>query len=130
MLAITLSIGAISATIVGLRSVLGFAGLGLGAVLMFFLANPISGATLPPEFLVGSWGAIGQWFPPGAGQTLIRTLSYFPEASTAFSWFVLGGWTALGLLLIWIGSFRKAKLQSQSRSVDPASNSTVEASEQ
>ena len=48
-LAITLSIGAISATIVGLRSVFGFAGLGLGAVLMFFFANPISGAALPPE---------------------------------------------------------------------------------
>ena len=106
-LAITLAIGAISATIVGLRSVLGYAGLGIGAVLMFFFANPISGAALPPEFLVGSWGAIGQWFPPGAGQTLIRTLSYFPEADQVFPWTVLGAWTALGLVLIWIGSLRK-----------------------
>lgn len=114
-LAITLSIGAISATIVGLRSVLGYAGLGIGAVLMFFFANPISGAALPPEFLIGSWGAIGQWFPPGAGQTLIRTLSYFPEASTAFLWLVLGGWTLLGLILIWIGSLK----QSRDRSIAP-----------
>jgi len=106
-LAITLSIGAISATIVGLHSVLGLAGLGLGAVLMFFFANPISGAALPPEFLVGSWGAIGQWFPPGAGLTLLRTLSYFPDASTTFPWLVLSGWALLGLLLIWIGSFKK-----------------------
>ena len=106
-LAITLSIGAISATIVGLRSVFGFAGLGLGAVLMFFFANPISGAALPPEFLVGSWGTIGQWFPPGAGLTLLRTLSYFPDASTTFPWLVLSGWAFLGLLLIWIGSLKK-----------------------
>lgn len=106
-LAITLSIGAISATIVGLRSVLGYAGLGIGAVLMFFFANPISGAALPPEFLIGSWGAIGQWFPPGAGQTLIRTLSYFPDASTLFPWLVLTGWSLLGLALIWIGSLKK-----------------------
>lgn len=111
-LAITLSIGAISATIVGLRSVLGMAGLGVGAALMFFFANPISGAALPPEFLVGSWGAIGQWFPPGAGQTLIRTLSYFPEASTSSPWLVLIAWTTLGLLLIWMGSL-KNKMQAR-----------------
>lgn len=107
-LAVMLSIGAISATIVGLRSILGYAGLALGAVLMFFFANPISGAALPPEFLVGPWGAIGQWFPPGAGQTLIRTLSYFPDASTVFPWLVLSGWTVFGLILIWIGSLRRA----------------------
>jgi hypothetical protein len=119
-LAITLSIGAISATIVGLRSVFGYAGLGVGAVLMFFFANPISGAALPPEFLIGSWGAIGQWFPPGAGQTLIRTLSYFPEASTAFSWLVLGGWTLLGLVLIWIGSLRNGRNRSIGQKRDDA----------
>ncbi|MFV0432575.1 MAG: hypothetical protein ACK5LO_01130 [Leucobacter sp.] len=113
-LAITLSIGAISATIVGLRSVLGYAGLGIGAVLMFFFANPISGSALPPEFLIGSWGAIGQWFPPGAGQTLIRTLSYFPDASTLFPWLVLTGWTLFGLILIWIGSLKKpARVESE-----------------
>lgn len=112
-LAITLSIGAISATIVGLRSVLGMAGLGVGAVLMFFFANPISGAALPPEFLVGSWGVIGQWFPPGAGQTLIRTLSYFPDASTTVPWLVLTAWTVFSLLLIWIGSFKNRKLGSE-----------------
>lgn len=73
---------------------------------MFFFANPISGAQLPPEFLVGSWGAIGQWFPPGAGLTLIRELSYFPDADATFPWLVLGGWTLLGLVLIWIGALR------------------------
>lgn len=73
---------------------------------MFLFANPISGAALPPEFLVGSWGAIGQWFPPGAGQTLIRTLSYFPDASTTFPWIVLVGWTLLGVVLLGIGGLR------------------------
>lgn len=68
VLAITLSIGAISATLVGLRGMFGSPGLAFGAVLMFFFANPISGAAMPPEFLVGSWGVVGQWFPPGPGR--------------------------------------------------------------
>ena len=105
-LAIMLAISAISATIIGLHSLLGYAGIALGAALMFLFANPISGAALPPEFLVGSWGAIGQWFPPGAGQTLIRTLSYFPDASTTFPWIVLVGWTLLGVVLLGIGGLR------------------------
>lgn len=105
-LAIMLAISAISATIIGLHSLLGYAGIALGAALMFLFANPISGAALPPEFLVGSWGAIGQWFPPGAGQTLIRTLSYFPYASTTFPWMVLVGWTLLGVVLLGVGGLR------------------------
>lgn len=118
VLAITLSIGAISATLVGLRGMFGSPGLAFGAVLMFFFANPISGAAMPPEFLVGSWGVVGQWFPQGAGQTLIRTLSYFPEASTGHQWFVLGGWTLIGLVLLWMGSIKHKRLQHASLAAD------------
>jgi len=40
---IMLGIAAISLTVLGLNSLLGFAGIGLGAVLMLFVANPLSG---------------------------------------------------------------------------------------
>lgn len=105
--AIGLSVLAISATLVGLRSLIGMPGLGLGAAVMFLLANPLSGATMPVEFLLAPWGAIGQWFPPGAGATLVRTLSYFPDAPTAFQWLVLGGWMLLGVALIGVAALRR-----------------------
>ncbi|HET8994283.1 MAG TPA: ABC transporter permease [Rhodococcus sp. (in: high G+C Gram-positive bacteria)] len=107
--AIGLALVAITAPIVGLRSLIGTPGIGVGAVLMMLVANPISAATMPVEFLLSPWGAIGQWFPPGAGATLLKELSYFPEASTAFSWAVLAGWTAVGVLLTAIAVVRERR---------------------
>lgn len=98
--AIALALAAIAMPIAGLRSLLGPAGIGLGAAVMMLIANPISGATLPPEFLVGSWGVIGQWFPPGAGAALLRNLSYFPDADSLQSWLVLAGWAIAGLVIL------------------------------
>ena len=60
----------------------------------------------PVEFLTAPWGAIGQWFPPGAAATLLRELSYFPRADTLFPWLVLAGWAVLGLLLSTLGHYR------------------------
>lgn len=97
--AIGLALVAITAPIVGLRSLIGAPGLGIGAALMMLVANPISAATMPVEFLLAPWGALGQWFPPGAGATLLKELSYFPDANTAFPWAVLAGWTVVGVLL-------------------------------
>lgn len=70
------------------------------------VANPISAAAVPVEFLLSPWGAVGQWFPPGAAATLLRELSYFPGADTTFPWLVLCGWAALGVLLSLVGHFR------------------------
>ena len=72
------------------------------------VANPISAAAVPVEFLAEPWGAIGQWFPPGAAATLVRELSYFPAADTTFSWLVLAAWAVGGLLLSMVGHFRTA----------------------
>jgi hypothetical protein len=104
--AFALALAAISATIVGAASVLGNAGLGVGPVVFLLFANPISSSTTPKEFLVGSWGDVGQWFPPGAGVTLLRDISYFPKADSTFPWLVLVAWTVLGYLLAMIGHFR------------------------
>lgn len=96
---IALAIAAISSTITGLAGLLGPAGVGLGAAFMMLVANPLSAAAVPVEFIPEPWGAFGQWLPPGAAATLIRNLSYFPEADVAFQWLVLSVWTLVGLAL-------------------------------
>lgn len=101
-----LSLLAIGAPIVGFAALVGRAGIAIGPVLFLLIANPISSAAQPLEFLVAPWGAVGQWFPPGAGATLIRDASYFPAADTTFPWLVLVGWAVAGILLALLGHFR------------------------
>ena len=79
------------------------AGLGVGAVVTMFIANPISGASMPSAFLPGAWGQIGQMMVPGASSALLRSIAYFPEAATSGQWLVLGSWMAVGLLAGVIG---------------------------
>lgn len=107
--AIALALAAISATIAGVTAVLGLAGLAVGPVVFLLFANPISSSATPKEFLPRPWGDIGQWFPPGAGSTLLRDLSYFPDANATFPWLVLAGWTVLGYLLGAVGHFRSSR---------------------
>lgn len=97
--AFALCLLAIGASIVGAATLIGRAGIAVGPIVFLLFANPIASAAAPKEFLPGAWGAVGQWFPPGAGATLIRDLSYFPEAPTAFPWLVLAVWSGAGLLL-------------------------------
>lgn len=97
---------AIGATIVGFAALVGRPGVAIGPVLFLLFANPIASAAQPVEFLPEPWGAVGQWFPPGAGATLLRDASYFPAADTTFPWLVLAGWAALGILLALLGHFR------------------------
>jgi hypothetical protein len=107
-LAFVLAFAAIGAPIIGFAALVGTPGIALGPVVFLLFANPISSAGAPIEFLPEPWGAIGQWFPPGAAATLIRELSYFPEADKLFPWLVLAGWAAAGLLLAMLGHFRQA----------------------
>ncbi|MFE4196076.1 hypothetical protein ACFRJ9_09450 [Paenarthrobacter sp. NPDC056912] len=104
--AIALSILATSAFIVGCTSLLGTKGIAIGAVLTLFVGNPISSAAAPWQFLPEPWGAVGQFFVPGAASWLIRSLSYFPDANVAPQWWILLGWTAVGLILTLVGHFR------------------------
>ena len=78
-------------------------GLAVGAVITMFIGNPISGASMPSVFLPGAWGQIGQMMVPGASSTLLRSIAYFPEATTSDQWLVLGSWIAFGLLAGVIG---------------------------
>lgn len=106
--AIALAIAAIAAPIAGLAALLGRPGIAIGAITFVLVANPISAAAVPVEFLPEPWGAVGQWFPPGAAATLLRDLSYFPDADMTFQWLVLATWAAGGILLAFIGHYRTA----------------------
>lgn len=98
-LALGVSILATAAFIVGCASLLGRAGIGIGVVVTMLLANPISAAATPWQFLASPWGAIGQFFVPGASNWLLRSLSYFPAADDAKQWWILIGWIVLGIAL-------------------------------
>lgn len=107
-LALSLSMLATSSIVVGFNALLGPRGIAVGSVITMLIGNPIAGASIPPQFLVGPWGAIGQYFVPGAASTLVRDLSYFPAADPTRDWLVLTGWAVLGLVLSITGHFRSA----------------------
>ena len=101
-----LGVTATSALIVGLAALMGPPGIAVGAVITMFIANPIAGAALPPQFLPEPWGAVGQFFVPGASANLLRSVMYFPDASTWAQWTILGAWLVGGVILALIGHQR------------------------
>lgn len=97
---------AAAATVAGLGSALGAAGIGLGALLVFLVGNPLSAVAAAPELLPEPWGMVGQWLPPGAGATLLRSAAWFDWAGSTQALLVLGGWSVLGLVLVLVGRAR------------------------
>ncbi|QSE41318.1 hypothetical protein JXX30_00305 [Rhodococcus erythropolis] len=130
--AITLSLAAMSGTIVGAASLFGRAGMAVGPVVFMLFANPIASSATPVEFLPAPWGAIGQAFPPGAAAQLLRDISYFPAADTTRPWLVLAAWTALGVILAVSAIVRSPSARTLKRTDDrdvvaSSSNSAVPA---
>jgi hypothetical protein len=72
--AITLSLFATGAIIVGMTALIGPPGIAVGAIITLLIGNPISAAAQRLEFLPEPWGAIGQWFVPGASNAVARPL--------------------------------------------------------
>lgn len=104
-----LGIAATAWTILGLRTAFGNAGLALGAVTLILLGNPLSGLNSAPELLPSGWGTLGQFLPPGATGTLLRSLGFFDGAGAARALIVLGCWLAGGIALYAVGLRRNAK---------------------
>ena len=104
--AVGLSLLATASVIVGVTALIGRVGIAVGSLLTMLIGNPLSAATQPMQFLPGAWGAIGQYFVPGASTTLLRNLSYFPDAEPLQPWLVLGGWAVAGIVLSFLGHFR------------------------
>lgn len=109
-LAVSLAMAATASFIVGMNALIGRIGIAVGSVITMLIGNPLSSAAQPLQFTVVPWGAVGQWFVPGASATLIRDLSYFPDANTAFPWLVLAGWTLLGMIAMVAGHFRNQEV--------------------
>jgi hypothetical protein len=105
-LAMGLAVVATSAFIVGCTSLIGPPGIAVGAVLTMFIGNPLSAAAAPWQFIAEPFGAIGQFLVPGAANSLVRSLSYFPNADMTQQWLTLAGWAVLGVALALVGHFR------------------------
>lgn len=101
--AFALSILAIGAGVAGLGAIFGTAGLGLGAAIMMLIGNPFSGLTSAPEMLPTWAGVTGQYLPPGAGGTLVRSTAFFDGAGASQQLLVLACWALGGLLLVVVG---------------------------
>lgn len=114
---IALGVLAIAGTITGLGAALGPAGLALGAVAILLFGNPWSGMMVPTEFLPTPWATIGHYFPNGQLITLVRSLAYFPDASTGAQWGVLSIWAGAGLLLLALGSLLHSRRSRSARAV-------------
>ncbi|MFC9947803.1 ABC transporter permease [Streptomyces pratensis] len=104
--AVGLTVLAIGSAVGGLAALLGTKGIGAGALLMVLLGNSFSGVTSAPELLPEPVGAIGQWLPPGAGGSLLRSVAFFDGAAAGGAVLTLAVWAALGLAAVLIGGRR------------------------
>jgi hypothetical protein len=98
---------AVSASVLGLASLLGPAGIGLGAILIMLVGNALAGVAAAPELLPQPWGEVGQWLPIGAGATALRSATWFDFAGSGPALLTLGSWAAAGLLLLVIARLRQ-----------------------
>lgn len=125
--ALSLTVLAIGATATGLIALAGPAGLGLSAALMIFIGNPFSGASSAPQLLPAAVGRIGQWLPPGAAASLLRSTAYFGGHGASGYLSVLIFWSVLGLAAIMAGhhapirfAASRARDRDRARDLTPA----------
>ncbi|GAA3134627.1 membrane protein [Streptomyces rectiviolaceus] len=98
---------AVGGTVAGCAALLGPAGIGVGALTMVLLGNPFSGVTSAPQLLPEPVGFVGQLLPPGAGGTLLRSVSFFDGAGSTGPLVTLGAWALLGLTAVLLGALRR-----------------------
>lgn len=94
----TLTVFGVGAFSMGLEAFAGVVGIGLVILVLVVLGNPSAGGAYPTPLLPAFWRAVGQWLPPGAGTTAVRTIEYFPAASVLHQSLVLGGYALAGVL--------------------------------
>ena len=113
---------AVSGAVAGLAALLGTAGIGLGGLTVVLIGNPFSGASSAPQLLPEPVGAIGQWLPPGAGASLLRSVSFFDGAGALGPALTLAWWAALGLGAVLLGSALKRR--TEERNAGPVTATT------
>ena len=107
--AVALSVAATSLTLLGLVTLLGNPGIGLGAVIVLLVGNPLSGTGSAPEMLPGWSGQLGQLLPPGAAGSLLRSTAFFDGHGALQPLTVLLAWLLLGVILCAAGGARTAR---------------------
>ncbi len=112
-----LMIFATASTVAGLGTLLGPAGLGLGALLMVFVGIPFSGISSGPTLLPKAIAIIGQALPPGAGINLLRSTAFFDGEGGTGSFVVLCVWSLLGLALVSIEMLRQGGLTRSTEAI-------------
>jgi hypothetical protein len=100
---LALTILALSAATAGLIALVGAPGLGVAALLFVFVGNPFSGVTSAPQLLPTAVDHLGQWLPPGAGASLLRSTAYFNGNGAGGHVAVLAAWALGGFAAIVIG---------------------------
>jgi hypothetical protein len=97
---ISLTVIAISSTVCGLGALLGAPGVALGGLLMVFVGNPFSGVSSAPQLLPSPAGTLGQFLPPGAGASLLRSSAFFDGYGSGAHLIVLAIWAGCGLTAV------------------------------
>jgi hypothetical protein len=97
---ISLTVIAISSTVCGLGALLGAPGVALGGLLMVFVGNPFSGVSSAPQLLPSPAGTLGQFLPPGAGASLLRSSAFFHGYGSGAHLVVLAIWAGCGLTAV------------------------------
>ncbi|MFJ9381223.1 hypothetical protein [Streptomyces sp. NPDC101455] len=105
-LGLSLGMGALALTLLGLESLLGVAGYGLGAAVIMLLGNPLSGLSSGPHWLPNGWATLGQLLPPGASGSLLRANAFFAGTGAGGPALTLGCWVLFGLVLILLADRR------------------------
>ncbi|MFF8380075.1 ABC transporter permease [Streptomyces sp. NPDC015661] len=104
-----LTVLAIGSAFAGLATLLGKPGFGLAAALTILLGNAFSGMSSAPQMLPTGVGALGQWLPPGAGGSALRSVSAFDGAAAGRPLLVLSLWAVAGLAATALGARRRAE---------------------
>ncbi|MEV7007007.1 hypothetical protein [Streptosporangium sp. NPDC051022] len=106
-LGVSLGMAALAVPFLGLESLFGFGGLGVGAAVMMLLGNPLSGFA-GPYWLPTGLATVGQLLPPGSSGSLLRANAFFDGVGAAGPALVLAAWVLAGLILIVIADRRTA----------------------
>ncbi|MGC0209421.1 ABC transporter permease [Streptomyces levis] len=115
----------VSGAVAGLAALMGPKGIGIAGGVVMLLGNPFSGAASAPQLLPEPAGAIGQWLPPGAGTTLLRSVSYFDGAAATGPALTLAWWAVLGLGAVLLGGALRARKRSGTAATDTRELTTV-----
>jgi hypothetical protein len=105
-LGLSLGMAALALTLLGLESLMGMTGFGLGAAVIMLLGNPLSGLASGPHWLPNGWSTLGQLLPPGASGSLLRANAFFDGTGAGAAALTLGCWVLFGLILLLVSARR------------------------